>query len=144
MTVVTDVLWGLGGMVAVLAVAVAFSTNRRRIRLRTVGLALLIQISLGILVLYVPAGQRVLEAVSNGVQGVIDSSAEGIEFLFGPVLPGENESVFAFQVLPVIVYFASLAGLLYYLNVLQQVVRFPGGALAKVLGTSRPAAYRQK
>src|SRR5690625_1386304 len=138
MTVVTDVLWGLGGMVAVLAVAVAFSTNRCRIRLRTVGLALLIQTSLGILVLYVPAGQRVLEAVSNGVQGVIDSSAEGIGFLFGPVLSGENESVFAFQVLPVIVYFASLTGLLYYLNVLQQVVRFLGGALAKVLGTTRP------
>lgn len=135
---VTDVLWGLGGMVAVLAVAVAFSTNRRRIRFRTVGLALLIQISLGVLVLYAPAGQRVLEAVSNGVQGVIDSSAEGIEFLFGPVLPGEDESVFAFQVLPVIVYFASLTGLLYYLNVLQQVVRFLGGALAKVLGTTRP------
>src|SRR5690625_7629726 len=128
MTVVTDVLWGLGGMVAVLAVAVAFSTNRRRIRLRTVGLALLIQISLGILVLYVPAGQRVLEAVSNGVQGVIDSSAEGIGFLFGHALSGENESVFGVQVLPVNGYLASLTGLLNDLNVLQHVARFRGGA----------------
>jgi CNT family concentrative nucleoside transporter len=133
----TDLLWGLGGMAAVLAIAVLFSADRRRIRLRTVGLALAIQVLFGVLVLYVPWGRTALTAVSQAVQAVIDSSREGIGFLFGPVLPDEGV-VFAFQVLPVIIFFASLTGLLYYLGALQQVVRYVGGGLARLLGTTRP------
>lgn len=133
----TDLLWGLGGMAAVLAIAVLCSADRRRIRLRTVGLALAIQVLFGVLVLYVPWGRTGLTAVSRGVQAVIDSSREGIAFLFGPVLPDEGV-VFAFQVLPVIIFFASLTGLLYYLGALQRVVRYVGGGLARLLGTTRP------
>jgi CNT family concentrative nucleoside transporter len=133
----TDLLWGLGGMAAVLAIGVLFSADRRRIRLRTVGLALTIQVLFGVLVLYVPWGRTALTAVSQAVQAVIDSSREGIGFLFGPVLPDEGV-VFAFQVLPVIIFFASLTGLLYYLGALQQVVRFVGGGLSRLLGTTRP------
>lgn len=132
-----DVIWGLGGMALVLAVAVLFSADRRRIRLRTVSIALGVQMLLGFLVLYVPWGQQVLGGLSRGVQAIIDSSAEGIAFLFGPVLPEEG-SVFAFQVLPVIVFFASLTGILYHLGALQHVVRWVGGGLARALGTTRP------
>src|SRR5699024_5094069 len=107
------------------------------IRLRTVGLALAIQAVIAVLALFVPWGQTVLGTVSEAVQAVIDSSAEGIDFLFGDVLPQEG-SVFAFQVLPVIIFFAALTAVLYYLNVLQQVVRVIGGGLAKLLGTTRP------
>ncbi|GAB2696306.1 NupC/NupG family nucleoside CNT transporter [Thalassiella azotivora] len=131
-----DVLWGVGGMAVVLAIAVLFSADRRRIRLRTVALALALQVLLGVLVLYVPAGRAALEGLSRGVQAVIDSSRAGIEFLFGPVLPEEG-SVFAFQVLPVIVFFASLTAVLYHLNLLQKVVQLVGGALAKALGTTK-------
>ncbi len=132
-----QVLWGVGGMAAVLAVAVLFSADRRRIRVRTVGLALAIQVAFAVLVLYVPLGRTALEAASQGVQAVIESSGEGISFLFGPVLPEEG-SVFAFQVLPVIVFFAALTAVLYHLGILQQVVRFVGGGLARLLGTTRP------
>src|SRR5699024_946058 len=124
-------------MIVLLAIAIAFSTDRRKIRIRTVGLALAIQVLIGVLVLFVPWGERALSTASSAVQAVIDSSAEGIDFLFGEILPQEG-SVFAFQVLPVIVFFASLTAVLYYLNVLQQVVRVVGGGLAKVLGTTRP------
>lgn len=70
------------------------------------------------------------------MQAVINSSNEGIDFLFGGVLPDEGV-VFAFQVLPVIIFFASLTSVLYYLGVLQWVVRVLGGAIQKALGTSQ-------
>lgn len=131
-----QILWGVGGMAAVLLIAFALSTNRRAIKARTVVGALAIQLVFGFIVLYSEIGQRALEAVSNVVQAVINSSAEGIGFLFGPVLPEEG-SVFAFQVLPVIIFFASLTAVLYHWNILQWVVRILGGALQRVLGTSR-------
>ena len=132
-----DLLWGMGGMLALLAIAVLLSADRRKIRVRTVGLALATQVVVAVLVLYVPWGEAALGGVSSAVQAVIDSSADGIDFLFGAILPEEG-SVFAFQVLPVIVFFASLTAVLYHLNVLQWVVRIIGGGLAKVLGTTRP------
>lgn len=130
-----DVLWGLGGMVVLLGLAVALSTDRRAIRLRTVAGALALQVGFGVIVLFWSTGEKALSAASRGVQAVINSSREGIEFLFGPVLPEEG-LVFAFQVLPVIIFFASLTAVLYHLHVLQVVVRVIGGGLQKVLGTS--------
>ncbi len=131
-----DVLWGLGGMAFLLALAVAFSSNRKAIRLRTVAGALALQVGFAILVLYWSPGQRALGAASRGVQAVIDSSREGIGFLFGPVLPASDEGVvFALQVLPVIIFFASLTAVLYHLRVLQWVVKGLGGALGRLLGT---------
>lgn len=133
-----QILWGIGGMVALLAIAFAFSENRRSISLRAVAGAFAIQFVFGVIVLYTDIGARVLEAVSNGVQAVINSSGEGIEFLFGAALPPEDEGiVFAFQVLPVIIFFASLTSVLYYLGILQWVVRVLGGAIQKLLGTSQ-------
>jgi concentrative nucleoside transporter, CNT family len=131
-----QVLWGIGGMVVLLAIAIGLSTNRRAINPRTVFGALAIQVLLGVVVLYWGAGKRVLEAASNAVQAVIDSSKEGIEFLFGPVLPDEG-LVFAFQVLPVIIFFAALTSVLYHWHILQWVVKILGGALQFALRTSK-------
>jgi CNT family concentrative nucleoside transporter len=125
-------------MVFLLFLAFLLSTNRRAINPRTVLGALAIQIVFGVVVLYWNAGKRALQAVSSGVQAVINSSREGIGFLFGPVLPEQEGSlVFAFQVLPVIIFFASLTAVLYHWNVLQWVVRIIGGALQKALRTSQ-------
>jgi len=131
-----NVLWGLGGMAVLLALAVLLSTNRRAIRLRTVGAALALQLGFGVIVLYWSTGQYALEKASEGVQAVINSANAGIEFVFGPVLPDEG-LVFAFQLLPVIIFFASLSAVLYHLGVLQRVVEFLGGAIARALGTHR-------
>lgn len=133
-----DVLWGVGGMAALLLVAVLCSSDRRAIRPRTVLTALALQVGFGILVLSWSVGGRALEATSSGVQAVIDSSGEGIGFLFGPVLPAEDQgTVVAFQVLPVIIFFASLTAVLYHLGVLQRVVEVLGGGLGRLLGTGR-------
>lgn len=131
-----DVLWGLGGMAGLLLIAVACSSNRKAIRPRTVIGALLIQVGFGVLVLYWSVGQRGLAEASKGVQAVIDSSREGIAFLFGPLLPDADQGVvFALQVLPVIIFFASLTAVLYHLRVLQWVVSGLGGGLGRLLGT---------
>jgi CNT family concentrative nucleoside transporter len=131
-----QILWGIGGMVFLLFVAFLLSTDRRAIRPRTVLGALAIQVIFGVVVLYWNAGKRALQAVSGGVQAVINSSREGIQFLFGPVLPDQG-LIFAFQVLPVIIFFASLTSVLYHWNILQWVVRIIGGALQKALRTSQ-------
>lgn len=132
------VLWGLGGMVGLLLIGVALSSNRRAIRWRTVLAALGIQLGFGLLVLYWPAGQRGLTKVSEGVQAVINSANSGIDFLFGPVLPDADAGVvFAFQVLPVIIFFASLTAVLYHWRILQFVVEKLGKALGWALGTRK-------
>ena len=134
-----EVLWGIGGMVALVALALLLSTNRRAVRWRTVLAALGIQVAFGVLVLFWPAGQRGLAVVTEGVQAVINSANAGISFLFGPVLP-EGESagvVFAFQVLPVIIFFASLTAVLYHWKILQFVVETLGSALGWALGTRK-------
>jgi CNT family concentrative nucleoside transporter len=79
-----QLLWGIGGMVVLLAIAFGLSTNRREINPRTVFGALAIQFILGVIALYWGTGHRALEAATNAVQAVIDSSKEGIESLFGP------------------------------------------------------------
>ncbi|MGB3827644.1 MAG: Na+ dependent nucleoside transporter N-terminal domain-containing protein, partial [Ornithinimicrobium sp.] len=131
-----DVLWGIGGMAVLLLLAVLLSSDRRSIRLRTVAAAFALQLGFGVLVLYWSTGQWALEKTSAGVQAVIDSSGAGIQFVFGPALP-ENGLVFAFQVLPVIIFFASLTAVLYHWGVLQKVVSFLGGGLQRLLGTGR-------
>ena len=134
-----DVLWGIGGMVALIALALLLSTNRRAVRWRTVLAALAIQVVFGVLVLFWPAGQKALAVVTEGVQAVINSANSGIGFLFGPVLPqGEDAGVvFAFQVLPVIIFFASLTAVLYHWRILQFVVEKLGAALGWALGTRK-------
>lgn len=134
MDTLLDVLWGAGGMAVLLGIAVLVSTNRRAIRPRTVLAALGLQVGFGVVVLFWSVGQRGLEAASSAVQSVIDSSREGIAFLFGPLLPEEGQ-VFALQVLPVIIFFASLTAVLYHLGVLQRVVAVLGGGLGRLLGT---------
>ncbi len=131
-----DLLWGVGGMLVLLAVAAAISTDRRAIRPRTVLAALAAQVLFGVLVLYVPPGRAALSAATQGVQAVIDSSKAGIGFLFGPLVPEEGV-VFALQVLPVIVFFAALTSVLYHWRVLQRVVNVLGSGLHVLLGTSR-------
>ena len=82
-----QVLWGIGGMVILLAIAFVLSTNRRAINPRTVIGALAIQIVFAFVVLYWDLGRQALQVLTSGVQAVIDTSNEGIQFLFGPVLP---------------------------------------------------------
>ncbi|MRS15317.1 NupC/NupG family nucleoside CNT transporter [Enterobacteriaceae bacterium RIT691] len=139
-----QILMGLIGMVVLLAIAVLLSSNRRAINLRTVLGAWLIQVGIGALILYVPAGRQVLLAMSEGVANVIAYGNEGISFLFGGLVSdkmfevfGGGGFIFALRVLPVIVFFSSLIAVLYYLGIMQFVIRILGGGLRAILKTSR-------
>ena len=134
-----DVLMGILGMVVLLAIAILFSNNRRAINWRTVIGALAIQIGFAALILYVPAGKNALGATADAVADVIAYGNEGINFVFGGLADPSKPTgfIFAVKVLPIIVFFSGLISVLYYLGIMQVVIKIIGGALQKVLGTSK-------
>ncbi|HHL2499038.1 TPA: NupC/NupG family nucleoside CNT transporter [Yersinia enterocolitica] len=137
-------LMSLVGMAVLILIAVLLSSNFRAINIRTVVGAFIIQVGIGALVLYVPVGRRILGGMSEGVANVIAYGNDGISFMFGGLVSdkmfevfGGGGFVFALRVLPVIVFFSSLIAVLYYLGVMQLVIKVLGGGLQKLLGTSR-------
>ncbi|TCP95760.1 CNT family concentrative nucleoside transporter [Cricetibacter osteomyelitidis] len=139
-----DVLISLLGIVVLLGIAFLLSNNRRAINFRTVFGALFIQIAIGALILYVPAGRHALQWLADGVAKIIAYGNEGISFVFGAFASdkmfevfGGGGFIFAVRVLPIIVFFSALISLLYYIGVMQWVIKVIGGALQKLLGTSK-------
>lgn len=132
------VAYSLIGIVLIMAAAFLLSTDRRAIRLRVVGAAFALQAGLAALVLYVPFGNRLLRGAASGVEGLLSYAHEGVAFLFGPLASPEiGGTSFAIAALPVIIFFASLISILYYLRIMPLVVRWLGGALEKVTGISK-------
>ena len=131
-------LIGIAGLILIAWLA---STNRRSINLRTVGVAFAIQIGVGGLVLYFPLGKQLLSNLAEGVSGVLGFSQAGINFLFGNLADQSWSNlgfVFAINVLPVIVFFASLIAVLYHIRIMGWIIRLIGGALQLALRCSRP------
>ncbi len=133
-----SVVMSLVGVLTLLAIAFGLSSNRSAINWRTVGGAFAIQAALGAFVLYVPFGRDVLGKISEGVSSVIGYANDGIGFLFGDLAAFKVGFIFAINVLPIIVFFSSLIAVLYYIGVMQWIIRIIGGALQKALNTSRP------
>ena len=132
------ILGSVLGIVVLLIIAVLFSNNRKAINLRTVLGALAIQIGFAALILYVPFGRDALQATANGVSNVIAYGNEGINFVFGGLADPSNVGfIFAVKVLPIIVFFSGLISVLYYLGIMQVVIKVIGGALQAALGTSK-------
>lgn len=131
-----QIFMSLIGVATILLLAFLISNNRRSINRRTIAIAFVIQVSIGALVLFIPAGSAALDFVVRGVQSVINYGNDGIAFLFGNKLNQSLGFTIAFNVLPVIVFFASLMSVLYYLGIMQRVVGVFGGWLHKLLQTS--------
>lgn len=133
-----NLVWGIFGVFVVLSMAFLLSSAKRSIKLRTVLGGLAIQITFAFMVLEWEFGRMALLKLTELVQNVIGYAGEGVEFLFGPAADTENFGfVFAFQVLTIIIFFSSLISVLYYLGIMQWVIKLLGGALAKLLGTSK-------
>lgn len=130
-----DTAISLSGIVILFGVAYGLSANRQFVNWRTVGFALLLQFVLGGIALYLPVGVAVLEAISNAVASVLENAQDGIDFVFGSVGAFELGFIFAFHVLPVIVFFSSLVSVLYYLGIMGWLIRVIGGGLRKLLQT---------
>ena len=131
-------LMSLLGIVLILAIAFALSADRRAIRPRVVGAAFALQAGFAALVLYVPWGNQVLQSVAAGVSALLGYAHAGTEFIFGPLAKPEiGGNSFAIAALPVIIFFAALISVLYYVGIMQQVIRWVGGALEKLTGISK-------
>ncbi|PKB14808.1 CNT family concentrative nucleoside transporter [Novosphingobium kunmingense] len=132
------ILLSLAGMALILGLAVLLSSDRRGIRLRVVGAAFALQAGFAALVLYVPWGNRVLQAVAGGVSALLSYAHAGTEFVFGPLAKPEiGGQSFAIAALPVIIFFAALISILYYLGIMQLIIKWIGGGLEKITGISR-------
>jgi concentrative nucleoside transporter, CNT family len=140
MSDVNRILMGLAGIAAILALAFLLSSNRRAIRLRVVAAAFALQAGFAALVLATPWGAKFLKGLAFGVSNLLGYAREGTQFLFGELATVYGNKVFAIAALPVIIFFASLVAILYYLGIMQQIVRWIGGAIGWVTGISRVEA----
>ncbi|MEC9192252.1 MAG: NupC/NupG family nucleoside CNT transporter [Pseudomonadota bacterium] len=132
-----ETLISLLGIGILFGLGILLSVERHQINWRTVGFALLLQFALGGISLYFPLGVAVLEAMSNAVSSVLNNAQDGIDFVFGSIGAFEMGFIFAFHVLPVIVFFSSLVSVLYHLGIMGWLIRIIGGALQRLLRTSR-------
>jgi CNT family concentrative nucleoside transporter len=134
-----DRLRGIVGVLAILGAAAFLSENRRAISGRVVFWGLALQIGFALLVLRLPAGVRVLREAGTAVEAVLGCALEGAEFVFGRALVSPTGSagfVFAFRVLPTVIFVAALFAVLYHLGVMQWVVRVFAVVMAWLMGTS--------
>lgn len=130
-------LVSLCGVFVMLAICFAFSRDRRAIRWRLVGTGLLLQALLGLVFLYWNAGNAALRRLGDWVQSFLDLSQRGNEFVFGSLAAREGIGfVFAFQVLPTLIFFSSFMAVLYHLGLMQLVVRAMAWLMVRLLGTS--------
>ena len=132
-----SVLRGLLGLFVLLAIAIACSADRKNISWKTVGIGLLIQLTLAIGILRIGWIQSIFEALGELFVSILDFTNAGSIFLFGDLMNADSYGfIFVFQILPTIVFFAALTSLLFYLGVIQVVVKFLALALTKVLKIS--------
>ena len=140
------------GLVGILALAYALSTNRRAISLRIVGWGLALQVLFALIVLKTEAGIQAFQWLGNKIQDLLHYSVEGSRFVFGPLGDvavwskvmngalgaegGQYAVIFAFQILPTIIFIAALFAILYFLGVMQVIVRLFAVVMNKVMGAS--------
>ncbi|EQB34959.1 MULTISPECIES: NupC/NupG family nucleoside CNT transporter [Virgibacillus] len=133
-----EIIWGITGILVILIIAFLLSKSKRNINYRTVFGALVLQFLFGFIVLKWELGRSFFRKITSIVEQIINTSNEGINFLFGGVLGLEGiGTVFAFQVLPVIIFFSSLISVLFYIGVMQILTRAIGGFLAFMLKTTK-------
>ena len=131
-------LTGIFGIVLILGIGIALSRNRRAISPRVVGWGVGLQLAFAIFVLRVPIGQSIFRTLGDAVAALLAFSYAGSAFVFGEI--GKQHSslgvVFAFQVLPAIIFVSALFAILYYLGVMQVVVKAFAIMMNKVMGAS--------
>lgn len=137
---VTSLMRGVVGMVSLLLIAFLFSANRKAINWRTVGIGLLFQIVIAIGVLKVPFIQGIFGFIGKIFVKILEYTQAGSQFLFqGLVVDMDTFGfIFAFQVLPTIIFFSALTSVLFYLGIIQKAVKAFGWLLSKLLHISGP------
>ena len=140
MTFFYDLFRTLLGMSVLLGVCYAFSANRRAIDWKLVGIGIAMQFALAVLILKVNGVSTVFDYVAAGFRKTLEFTAAGSQFLFGNIVTDLDSFgyIFAFQVLPTIIFFSALSAVLYYFGILQRVVYGLAWLLSKAMGLSGP------
>ena len=129
---------GILGLLTMLGLAFAFSTNRRAIRVKTVAWGLSLQIVFAIFVLRIDYGRRMFQAVGDAATRVLSYAFVGSEFVFGEL--GKKSSnvgfVFAFQVLPVVIFICAFFAILYYFGIMQFIISIDAWLMIRIMGAS--------
>lgn len=136
------IAFGLFGMAVLLLIAVVFSNNRRAIDWKLVGTGVLLQVPFAGFVLRVPFGEGIFDALAAGFVKLMSYVMAGSSFIFGNLVNAGNPNigyVFALQVLPTIVFFAALTGVLYHLGIMQKIVQGMAWVITKVMRVSGAA-----
>jgi concentrative nucleoside transporter, CNT family len=131
-------LTGIFGIIVILAIAIALSHHRRQIRWRVVAWGLALQLLFAIFVLRIPAGQQLFRTLGAFVTAILSYSYVGSQFVFGE-LGKPNSSlgvIFAFQLLPAIIFVSALFAIMYYLGIMQLIVRAFALLMSRVMGAS--------
>jgi len=139
--IIEDLLRGVLGIIVILSIAFLVSNNKRAINWRLIGIGLTLQIVFAVFVLKISYGQWFFGQISSVFVTILNFTGEGAEFVFGDLAKGPEKEdsfgfFFAFQVLPTIIFFASLMAVLYHLNIMQKVVQGMAWVMAKTMGTS--------
>jgi concentrative nucleoside transporter, CNT family len=129
---------GILGLLSMLGLAYAFSTNRRAIRVQTVVWGLGLQIVFAVFVLRVDVGRRMFQVAGDAATRVLNYAYVGSEFLFGEL--GKQNSnigfIFAFQVLPVVIFICAFFAILYYVGIMQLIIRVAAWLMTRIMGVS--------
>jgi len=134
---ITRVAFGLFGLAVLVGIAWVFSVNRRSVDWKLVAIGISLQIAFASVVLLVPGGKDVFDAIGKGFVHVLEFVGAGSKFIFGDLMDVSKFGfIFAFQVLPTIIFFSALMGVLYHLGVMQAVVRAMAWAITKVMRVS--------
>jgi len=137
MDALLQVAFGLFGLAVLLGITWGCSQQRQRIDWQLVAIGIALQIAFAALVLLVPGGRDVFDALGHGFVKVLSFVHEGSNFIFGNLMDvGSYGFIFAFQVLPTLIFFSALMGVLYHLNVMQTVVRAMSWVITKLMRVS--------
>ena len=131
------------GIVVLLSGLYLFSENKKNINKKMILKALVIQFIIAFILVKFPLGQIALERVSDFVTNILSYGSEGLDFVFGSLADGGAPTgvVFGIQVLGNIIFISALVGALYYMGVIGAVVKVIGGAIGKILGTSKVESF---
>jgi CNT family concentrative nucleoside transporter len=129
---------GLLGILVFLGIAYIFSTNRRAIRLKTVLWGIGLQFVFAFAVIYSDVGQRVMKFAGDGVTKLLSYAFDGAKFLFGDLAVDRSHvgNFFAFQVLPTIIFISALFAVLYYLGVMQLIIKGMAWVMSRFMSIS--------
>ena len=143
-----DIMRSIVGMAVLLIIAFLLSVNKKRISLRTTGAALVLQIAIGGIMLYFPPGKWLVEQAALGVHKIMSYSDAGSAFIFGSLVGDKMDVlfdgagfIFAFRVLPAIIFVTALISLLYYIRVMGGLIRSRGGIFQKALNISKVESF---